>query len=111
MKPPAITERNPMTRSRRLVAMLAAAAACAAATPGAASADTSHDGWPEITGMLLINGDDTDRPLDGRPGKDPFGGQDSSYSCDTVHWNTACIESHDEFSFGPNRRCENPGVT
>jgi Ca2+-binding RTX toxin-like protein len=35
--------------------------------------------------MLLMNKRDSDRPLDARPGKDPFGGQDPRYSCDEVH--------------------------
>src|SRR5690242_10801673 len=35
--------------------------------------------------MLLMNKDDSARPLDARPGHDPFGGQDEDYSCDSVH--------------------------
>ena len=67
-------------------ALLAAAAVCAAAAclPGAASALASHDGWPPMH-MLVMNKDDSSRPLDARPGFDPFGGRDSSYSCDTQH--------------------------
>jgi Ca2+-binding RTX toxin-like protein len=40
--------------------------------------------------MLLMNKDDSDRPLDARPGHDPFGGQDDSYSCDTEHVVGSC---------------------
>src|SRR3954464_7855945 len=59
--------------------------------PATASiANTSHDGWPEINGVLLMNKDDSSRPLDGRPGKDPFGGQDDSYSCDSLHLRGDC---------------------
>ncbi len=45
-----------------------------------------HTGWPPRTpGMLLMNKNDSGRPLDARPGMDPFGGRDASYSCDTEH--------------------------
>ena len=57
-----------------------AAASSSAAPPGATN--QKHDGWPAITGMLLINRNDLDRPLDARPGHDPFGGHDHRYSCD-----------------------------
>ena len=43
-------------------------------------AKTSHDGWPRIDGMLLMNKDDSSRPLDARPGHDPFEGQDPTYN-------------------------------
>ena len=33
--------------------------------------------------MLLMNKLDQNRPLDARPGHDPFGGTDPTYSCDT----------------------------
>src|SRR6476619_718462 len=56
----------------------------------AAVANTSHDGWPDINGVLLMNKDDSSRPLDGRPGQDPFGGQDDSYSCDSLHLRGDC---------------------
>jgi hypothetical protein len=46
------------------------------------TAEASHLGWPEITGMLLQNSNNENRPLDGRPGQDPFDGTDPSYSCD-----------------------------
>jgi Ca2+-binding RTX toxin-like protein len=48
----------------------------------ARTAEASHLGWPTITGMLLQNSNNENRPLDGRPGHDPFDGTDPSYSCD-----------------------------
>ena len=65
-----------------MIALVLAAAACA---------NTSHEGWPQINGMLLMNKDDSSRPLDARPGRDPFGGEDSSYSCDTIHEDSTCV--------------------
>jgi Ca2+-binding RTX toxin-like protein len=56
----------------------------------AAVANTSHEGWPRIDGVLLMNKDDSSRPLDARPGHDPFAGQDDIYSCDAVHLRGAC---------------------
>jgi Ca2+-binding RTX toxin-like protein len=50
----------------------------------ARTAEASHLGWPTITGMLLQNSNNENRPLDGRPGYDPFDGTDPSYSCDGV---------------------------
>ena len=38
-----------------------------------------------------MNKDDSDRPLDARPGRDPFGGEDPSYSCDTIHQDSTCV--------------------
>jgi hypothetical protein len=55
-----------------------------------AGANTSHDGWPQITGMLLMNKTDSSRPLDARPGRDPFHGTDTRYSCDAVHKRGRC---------------------
>ena len=55
-----------------------------------AIANTSHAGWPTIDGMLLMNKLDGTRPLDARPGHDPFGGQDRRYSCDQVHVRGKC---------------------
>ncbi|HEX2016851.1 MAG TPA: hypothetical protein VGN69_09160 [Solirubrobacteraceae bacterium] len=57
----------------------------------AALANTSHAGWPHITGVLLMNKLDQSRPLDARPGHDPFDGADSSYSCDGLHHSTSCV--------------------
>jgi hypothetical protein len=55
-----------------------------------AVANTSHDGWPDINGVLLMNKNDSSRPLDARPGQDPFAGQDDSYSCDEEHLRGDC---------------------
>ncbi|MDQ5808778.1 MAG: hypothetical protein M3320_08895, partial [Actinomycetota bacterium] len=63
-----------------LLATAALAPVTAAAPPGAVN--QAKDGWPEITGMLLINRNDADRILDARPHHDPFGGTDPRYSCD-----------------------------
>src|SRR3954466_13988985 len=57
-----------------LLAILAASLVPAAAAP----ANTSHKGWPKITGMLLMARTDASRPLDGRPGMDPFHRLDAS---------------------------------
>jgi Ca2+-binding RTX toxin-like protein len=37
-------------------------------TAGPAVANTSHEGWPAITGVLLMNKQDQSRPLDARDG-------------------------------------------
>lgn len=50
-----------------------------------ALASTSHKGWPEFTGVLIMNKQDENRPIDARPGHDLFANTDSSYSCDGVH--------------------------
>jgi Ca2+-binding RTX toxin-like protein len=69
-----------------LIAVLLAAVLPATA----AVANTSHDGWPDIDGVLLMNKDDGSRPLDARPGNDPFAGQDDIYSCDSLHLRGSC---------------------
>lgn len=56
-----------------------------------AGANTSHAGWPGIDGMLLMNKLDQSRPLDARPGHDPFGGTDPSYRCDGLHRDASCV--------------------
>ena len=61
------------------------------AAAGSVVAKTSHEGWPRIDGMLLMNKDDSSRPLDARPGHDPFEGQEPTYSCDTVHEDSTCV--------------------
>jgi Ca2+-binding RTX toxin-like protein len=73
-----------------LTALLVAgfASVTTAAPPGAVN--QAKDGWPTIDGMLLINRNDLHRPLDARPGRDPFGGADASYSCDGQHENRSC---------------------
>src|SRR3954466_10010439 len=65
--------------------MLMALACAWALGASVATANTSHKGWPPITGVLLMNKTDTARPLDARPGHDPFGGRDRRYRCDGVH--------------------------
>src|ERR1700745_2743432 len=77
-----------MRRARMLllpIALLAGVLAVAAAR-----ANTSHAGWPRIDGVLLMNKTDTSRPLDARPGRDPFGGRDRRYSCDAIHKRGKC---------------------
>jgi Ca2+-binding RTX toxin-like protein len=65
--------------------------ACAYLLQGSvAAANTSHEGWPTIDGVLLMNKPDWARPLDARPGQDPFGGQDPGYSCDGIHRRGKC---------------------
>ena len=56
--------------TRLLVLLLTLASGALVAVP--AGANTSHAGWPFIDGMLLMNKLDQDRPLDARPGRDPF---------------------------------------
>jgi hypothetical protein len=66
------------------IALLVSVLLAASAAPALGMA--SHEGWPpRDPGMLLMNKTDSDRPLDARPGRDPFGGQDPSYSCDEEH--------------------------
>lgn len=67
----------------------AGAIALVALTSSVAGANTSHEGWPKID-MLLMNKTDQARPLDARPGFDPFAGQDGRYSCDSVHLRGGC---------------------
>lgn len=54
------------------------------ALPAAAQAKTDQSAWPAYD-LLLMNKHDGSRPLDARPGFDPFGGQDELYRCDGVH--------------------------
>ena len=74
---------------RRLVALLGTLVALAA--PAVVVANTSHAGWPRITGVLLMNKRDQSRPLDARPGHDPFDNTDPSYSCDGQHGHSSCV--------------------
>ena len=64
--------------------------ALAAMPAGTATASTSHEGWPKIDGMLLMNKTDAPRPLDARPGHDPFGGNRSRAIVRRVHKRGAC---------------------
>ena len=83
------------TLQRMRLLVLAAACAWLLFASGA-GANTSHDGWPQIDGVLLMNKADGTRPLDARPGQDPFGGQDPLYSCDEIHLRGRC---HSRFVF------------
>lgn len=88
---------------RPLLAAALALLCCAFAAP--AQANTSHAGWPQITGMLLMNKLDQDRPLDGRPGMDPFAGADPLYSCDGLHHDSACVPGAPAFA-SQDLRCD-----
>lgn len=72
-------------RVRRLLLPCILALCATAALPAPAGAMASHVGWPEVDGMLLMNKTDRPRPLDARPGRDPFAGQDRLYRCDSIH--------------------------
>lgn len=65
---------------------------CLLGAPAVVAANTSHAGWPAITGVLLMNKRDQSRPLDARPGHDPFDNSDPSYSCDGVHGSRRCVQ-------------------
>ena len=78
-------------RRRAAVTGTAVALLAAAAGAGPAGANTSHEGWPRINGMLLMNKLDQSRPLDAIPGHDPFGGQDPAYRCDGLHKSQSCL--------------------
>lgn len=72
-------------------------------------ANTSHAGWPDINGMLLMNKLDQSRPLDARPGHDPFGSADPQYRCDGLHQNARCVGLGSSCSRHP-RRCRHGAV-
>jgi RTX calcium-binding nonapeptide repeat (4 copies) len=84
---------------RRFPAVAATIVALSGFSAPGALAMASHAGWPQITGMLLMNKRDTARPLDGRPGQDPFDGTDRTYSCDQVHHSTHCFHAHPSLGF------------
>jgi RTX calcium-binding nonapeptide repeat (4 copies) len=69
---------------------LSCACLLASVAGSVALANTSHAGWPAIDGVLLMNKTDSARPLDARPGQDPFDGTDRLYSCDAIHLRGAC---------------------
>jgi hypothetical protein len=75
---------------RRVLLPLSVALAAAGLAAAVAGANTSHDGWPRIDGVLLMNKTDSRRPLDARPRHDPFGGRDRRYSCDAIHKRGKC---------------------
>lgn len=80
-----------MPRRSLLVLLIAALAVLTVAAPSQALRKASHQGWPKIDGMLLINKADESRPLDARPGADPFDGTDPSYRCDGDHQYQGCF--------------------
>src|SRR4051812_50038791 len=75
---------------RRVLVLASLALVPATLLAAAAAANTSHDGWPKIDGVLLMNKTDSARPLDARPGHDPFGRRDRRYSCDAIHKRGTC---------------------
>jgi hypothetical protein len=83
------TVRNSRVTRRPLAAVLVAIGVLGAGAESA-GAKTSHEGWPHIDGVLLMNKRDQSRPLDARPGQDLFGQTDPSYSCDGLHRNHRC---------------------
>jgi hypothetical protein len=78
-------------RSPRFLALCLALTAASLSLTVLASANTSHAGWPRITGLLLMNKRGQSRPLDARPGHDPFDGTDPSYSCNGEQESTSCL--------------------
>src|SRR5690349_23385725 len=83
---------------RRLTALLTLTLALA--LPAGAESNTSHQGWPPINGVLLMNKLDGSRPLDARPGQDPFDGRDPRYSCDEVHKRGRCHRRFEKRAHG-----------
>ena len=79
-----------MRRILIAVALLGATATIASAAPPGA-VNQRGDGWPKINGLLLINSHHGSRPLDARPGRDPFMGTDRKYRCDGKHRNGKCV--------------------
>ena len=91
---------------RRILAVLALLAGVAttvvyAAPPG--SVNQRGDGWPKINGMLLINSHHGSRPLDARPGRDPFMGTDRAYRCDGKRRGGSCLRFLEKC--GPGKKC------
>jgi hypothetical protein len=82
-----------LTGARSLAVLLPLALLLAAAlAPASASALADHSGWPPMD-MLLMNKTDSSRPLDHRPGHDPFGGRDGDYRCDAIHGtSSSCVK-------------------
>jgi Ca2+-binding RTX toxin-like protein len=86
-----------LRRAHRRLALRAAALSAVTCVVAAglltatAPANTSHAGWPTVNGVLLINKLNDDRPIDMRPGEDPFDGQDPNYSCDELHSRRTCF--------------------
>ncbi|MCW3017157.1 MAG: calcium-binding protein [Solirubrobacterales bacterium] len=61
------------------------------AAPSGAKRKANHDGWPTIDGALIINKLGQSRPIDARPGQDPFAGTDPTYRCDGDHQYQGCF--------------------
>src|SRR4051812_1394425 len=65
------------------IALVVVALLAGTAAPAFGLAD--HTRWPPRgPGVPLMDKTDSTRPLDARPGRDPFGGRDSTYSCDEL---------------------------
>ena len=91
-----------MRRSILVVALFSATAPIIhAAQPGAVN--QRGDGWPRIDGLILINSHHGSRPLDARPGRDPFMGTDRRYRCDGKHHNGKCLRKL--VRCGKRKRC------
>ena len=69
--------------------LVSVVAIASAAEPGAVN--QRGDGWPAIDGLVLINSEHGDRPLDARPGNDPFMGADPRYRCDEKREGGPCV--------------------
>jgi Ca2+-binding RTX toxin-like protein len=85
------TPRRPGARALAAPVLAAVLAASAGGFAASALGMASHAGWPPITGMLLMNKLDQSRPLDGRPGADPFDGTDPQHLCDGIHRDGGCL--------------------
>jgi hypothetical protein len=92
----------------RAIPLLVGICAALAASCSGAFANASHAGWPPITGMLLMNKFDQQRPLDGRPGHDPFDGTDFSTRCGRGERNLRCVPGGTDVDLQahPSRQCE-----
>ncbi|HEX8085481.1 MAG TPA: calcium-binding protein [Solirubrobacteraceae bacterium] len=91
---------------RRLLIAAAIVAGCLASLAYAAppgSVNQRGDGWPRINGLVLINSHHGSRPLDARPGRDPFMGTDRRYRCDGRHRGGRCLRKL--VKCGKRKRC------
>ena len=88
--------------SLALVAGVVASVAYAA-PPG--SVNQRGDGWPRIDGMLLMNAHHGSRPLDARPGNDPFQGTDRKYRCDGRRRGGRCLRFLERCTGEQRGRC------
>jgi|tagenome__1003787_1003787.scaffolds.fasta_scaffold20780922_1 hypothetical protein len=96
-----------LTIRRRLGLGLLVAVIASLCLGTSAPAMTSHDGWPKIDGMLLMNKLDQNRPMDARVGQDPFDSQDAAYRCDGLHKSQKCLHQNAVCAGQPDRhgRC------